>query len=88
MVALQVDGKPMRGFVTFADGVRTDEVRPRDVGHLTNDMTLQFLHVSACVLACFKVLTCELRACIRLQQACLHSARTRMPPAACHRSWL
>ena len=43
---LQVDGKPIRGFVIFADGVRTDEVRPRDAGHLTNDMTLQYLHVS------------------------------------------
>lgn len=42
-----VDGKPMRGFVIFADGVRTDELLPRDVGHLTNDMTLQLLHEDA-----------------------------------------
>lgn len=42
-----VDGKPIRGFVIFADGVRTDEVRPRDAGHLTNDMTLQYLHDDA-----------------------------------------
>mmetsp|Transcript_31339 Transcript_31339/g.45862 ORF Transcript_31339/g.45862 Transcript_31339/m.45862 type:complete len:192 (-) Transcript_31339:143-718(-) len=42
-----IDGKPIRGFVTFADGVRTDDVRPRDAGHLTNDMTLQFLHDDA-----------------------------------------
>ncbi|EKX49490.1 hypothetical protein GUITHDRAFT_151563 [Guillardia theta CCMP2712] len=42
-----VDGKPIRGFVSFADGVRTDEVKPRENQQLSNDMTLQCLHDDA-----------------------------------------
>jgi len=41
------DGKPVLGFVTFTDGVRTDAVLPRKHGHLSNDMTLQMLHDDA-----------------------------------------